>query len=239
MEHKLKSYAVEFRNRFGYNSSEPIDFISLLQQLDIITIFRNCEGFSGLSIKEGNNFFILVNAKHAIGRQNFTIGHELYHLFFDQNFETHKCVVGHFPKKDKNERMADIFASHLLIPENGISRMIPDNEDGKDKLSLATLLKIEQTYKCSRTALLMQLLKMKYISNDFKTQYSQNVKAGAIKHGYSTDLYEESEEKALLGAYSSLAYRLYNEDKISEGHFNELMMAIGVDINEIQENSND
>ena len=237
MEHKLKSYAVEFRNRFGYNSSEPIDFMSLLQQLDIITVFRNCESFSGLSIKEDNNFFILVNAKHAIGRQNFTIGHELYHLFFDHNFETHKCDVGHFPKKDKNERLADIFSSHLLIPEDGISRMIPDAEDGKDKLSLATLLKIEQTYKCSRTALLMQLFKMKYISNDFKTKYSKNIKVGAIKHGYSISLYEEGEEKALLGTYGSLAHKLFNEDRISEGHFNELMMAIGVDIDEIQGNN--
>ena len=214
MEHKLKSYAVEFRNRFGYNSSEPIDFISLLQQIDIITVFRNCDGFSGLSIKEGGNLFILVNSKHPIGRQNFTICHELYHLFFDPSFETHKCDVGHFPKTDKNERMADIFASHLLIPEDGISRMIPDEEDGKDKITLATLLKIEQTYKCSRTALLMQLLKMKYISNDFKAKYSQNVKAGAIAHGYSIDLYEEGQEKALLGAYDSLAHKLYNEDKI-------------------------
>lgn len=239
MEHKLKSYAVEFRNRFGYNSSEPIDFMSLLQQLDIITVFRNCEGFSGLSIKEDNNLFILVNAKHAIGRQNFTICHELYHLFYDQDFDTHKCDIGHSPKKDKNERMADVFASHLLVPEDGISRLIPEDEDGKDKLSLATLLKIEQTYKCSRSTLLMQLLKMKYISNDFKIVHSQNVRLNANRHGYSTALYEEGDEKALLGTYGSLAHKLYNEDRISEGHFNELMMAIGVDINELQDQNND
>ncbi len=239
MEHKLKSYAVEFRNRYGYNSSEPIDLISLLQQLDIITVFRKCEDFSGLSIKEGNNLFILVNATHAIGRQNFTICHEIYHLFFDMSFKTHKCNIEHFPEKDKNERMADIFASHLLIPEDGIARMVPDEEDGRDKISLATLLKIEHTYKCSRKALLKQLLKMKYISKEFEMQHSQNVKVGAIQHGYSKDLYEEGTEKALLGTYGSLANKLYNEGKISEGHFNELMMAIGVDINEIQENNND
>lgn len=236
MEFKLKSYTVEFRNRYGYNSSEPIDFISLLQQLDIITVFRNCNDFSGLSIKEDDNCFMLVNAAHSIGRQNFTIGHELYHLFYDKEFKTHKCNVGLFPTKDKNERMADIFASHLLIPEEGISRMIPDAEDGKDKLSLATILKIEQTYNCSRTALLKQLYKMKYISKEFHEKYAQNIKRGAISHGYSTKLYEPGEEKALLGSYGSLAHKLFDEEKISEGHFNELMMAIGVDINEIQSN---
>ncbi|MCG8412294.1 MAG: ImmA/IrrE family metallo-endopeptidase [Bacteroidales bacterium] len=239
MEHRLKSNAEEFRNRFGYNSSEPIDFTSFLQQLNIITVFRNCENFSGLSIKEGDNLFMLINAKYPIGRQNFTICHELYHLYFDPNFKTHKCNVGHFPKKDKNERMADIFASHLLIPEGGISRMIPAEEHGKDRITLGTLLKIEHTYKCSRAALLMQLFKMKYISDDFKEKYSHNIKSGAIKHGYPIDLYEEGQERALLGTYGSLAHKLYDEGKISEGHFNELMMAIGVDINEIQDNNND
>ena len=110
MEYKLKAYTTEFRNRFGYSSIEPIDFNSLLQQLDILTIFKNCDGFSGLCIKEGDSKFMLINASHSIGRQNFTIGHELYHLFYDKDFSTHRCQAGSFPKKQKNEWFADTFA---------------------------------------------------------------------------------------------------------------------------------
>jgi hypothetical protein len=42
-----------------------------------------------------------------------------------------------------------------------------------------------------------------------------------------------------VGAYGNLANRLYEEDKISEGHYRELLMAIGVDINEIREDEED
>jgi len=234
MEYRLKSYVIDFRNRFGYNSSEPINFVSLLQKLDILTVFKPLsEDFSGLSIKSGENRFMMVNSNHSLGRQNFTIGHELYHLFYDQEFVPHKCQTGLFPKKNINERMADIFASHLLLPEDGITRSIPEEEMGKDKITLATLLKIEQTYGSSRAALLTQLGKMGLTSKGFDEKYLNSVKSGARQHGFSTELYDHTTEKAILGTYGSLANKLFEMDQISESNYQELMLSIGIDVNEI------
>lgn len=234
MEYRLKSYAVDFRNHSGYNSTEPINFTSLLQKLDILTVVKSLsDDFSGLSIKFGENRFMLVNSNHSVGRQNFTIGHELYHLFYDKEFIPHKCQTGLFPKKNDNERMADIFASHLLLPEDGIIGLIPDEEMGKDKIKLATLLKIEQTYGSSRAALLTQLEKMGLTSKGFDEKYLTYVKTGARQHGYSTELYERTIEKAFLGTYGSLATKLFEKDQISESNYQELMKSIGVDVNEI------
>ena len=204
MEQKLKSLATEFRNRFGYNSTEPINFLSLLQRLDVLTVFKPLDDdFSGLSYKDGDNLFMMVNSTQSIGRQNFTIGHELYHLFYDKNFVPHKCKTGQFPKRNQNEFWADIFASHLLLPIDGISRMIPDDEFNKDAVRLGTLLKIEQTYRSSRAALLTQLGKMSLASRAYKDQFSTGVKNSALHYGYSTDLYEPSEETKVLGAYGT------------------------------------
>ena len=240
MEYKLKSQAVDFRNRFGYNSSEPINFLSLLQRIDILTIFKPLsDDFSGLSIKIDSNRFILVNSNQSVGRQNFTIGHEIYHLFYDDNFIPHKCKTGQFPRKNNSEKFADIFASHLLLPENGVIGLIPEAEMERDKIKLATLLKIEQTFGSSRKALLNQLVKMKLISKDFVAQNSVNIKMGAKKHGYNLDLYEPNNYKAILGSYGSLANKLYDDDKISEGHFSELLIAIGVEINELNADEKD
>jgi Zn-dependent peptidase ImmA (M78 family) len=234
MEYRLKSNVAEFRNRFGYNTTEPINFYSLLQKLDILTLFKPLsEDFSGLSIKSDENRFMLVNCNHSLGRQNFTIGHELYHLFYDKSFVTHKCQTGIFPRKNINEWMADLFSSHLLLPEDGIAQLIPDEEIGKDQIRLATILKIEQTYGSSRAALLTQLEKMGIISKSFIPKQSTNIKTGARQFGYFTELYEHTSEKAILGTYGSLANKLYEKDLISEGHYLELMMAIGVDVNEI------
>jgi len=234
MEYRLKSYVTDFRNRFGYNSSEPIDYISLLQKLDIITLFKPLsDDFSGLSIKSGNNKFMLVNSRNPVGRQNFTIGHELYHLYYDKQFIPHKCHTGLFPPKNVNERMADIFAAFLLLPEDGITQLIPEEELGKDLVKLSTLLKIEHTFSSSRLALLKQLEKMGLASKSYIDKYSVNIKSGAWQYGFSTDLYESTPERTILGTYGSLANKLYEEGKISEGHYQELMFSIGVDVNEI------
>ena len=63
--------------------------------------------------------------------------------------------------------------------------------------------------------------------------------SAALKHGYSIELYSKGEERALLGTYGSLANKLFQEEKISEGHYTELMMAIGIDINESFVNEED
>jgi Zn-dependent peptidase ImmA (M78 family) len=240
MEHLLKSQAIEFRNLYGYNSSEPVNLISLLQRIDILAVFKPLsEDFSGLSIKIDKNNFILINSNQSVGRQNFTICHEIYHLFYDQDFVPHKCKTGLFPTKNNSERYADIFASNLLLPEEGIIRLIPVDEMDRDKIRLATILKIEQTFGSSRLALLNQLLKMKLISRDFGSQFSAGIKRGAKQHGYSVDLYEPNQDKMILGVYGSLANQLFDDGKISEGHYRELLMAIGVDINELNADEED
>lgn len=122
MQFKLKAHAANFRSRFGYSNTEPIDFKNLLRKLDILTVFYpSGVDFSGLCINVEDNRFILVNSSQSIGRQNFTICHELYHLFYDTDFTPHKCQTGRFPKKDGSELKADLFASHLLLPEDGIT----------------------------------------------------------------------------------------------------------------------
>lgn len=234
MQFKLKANATNFRSRFGYSNTEPIDFRSLLRKLDILTVFHPLgENFSGLSIKVDDNFFILVNSRQSVGRQNFTIGHELYHLFYETNFEPHKCQVGRFPKKDEGELKADFFASFLLLPEDGIINMIPESEMEQDTIQLSTLLKIEHTYGSSRLALLRRLLNMKVITQKSYEDYSVHILKNAAQYGYSTELYKPTNEEIIIGPYGTLANKLYDTNRISEGHYRELLAAIGIDINEM------
>jgi len=233
MEFKLKALAANFRNRFGYSNTEPIDFKSLLWKLDILTVFSPLgDDFSGLSIKVVDEMFILVNSSQSVGRQNFTICHELYHLFYDTDFVPHKCQAGRFPKNG-SELKADLFASYLLLPEDGITNMIPESEMYNDSIQLSTLLKIEHTYGSSRMALLVRLLRMKLVTQTTIEKYSVNILRNARQYGYLCDLYTHTNEKLIIGPYGTLANKLFDENKISEGHYRELLAAIGIDINEI------
>lgn len=233
MEFKLKAHAANFRSRYGYSNTEPIDFKSLLWKLDILTVFNPLdEDFSGLSIKEEENYFILVNSNQSVGRQNFTICHEIYHLFYDSDFVPHICQTGKFLKTG-TELKADLFASFLLLPEDGITNMIPEEEIACDRIQLPTLLKIEHTYGASRLALLLRLKGMKIITQATVDKYTQNIQRQARQYGYSCNLYNRTHEKLIIGPYGTLANNLFDQNKISEGHYRELLAAIGIDVNEI------
>ncbi len=231
VDYKIKHEANELRQQLGYTDNEPIRFKSLLLKENIVTYFTPLDDdFSGMAIKANNKAFILANSNHSLGRQHFTISHELYHLFVDENFKSHKCQTAKFDSKDKGEYIADKFASYFLLPENGVLEMIPEQEMKKDKISLATIIRIEQYYACSRTALANRLFFMGLLSKKARDSVCVYVKKSAQLHGYSLKLYEPGNEGELWGNYGELARRLFDNEQISEGHYGSLLADIGIDI---------
>ena len=91
----------EFRADNGLSSSEPVSLKSLLLKLNVLTVFRPLsENFSGMCLKDKSGHrFMLINSNHPRGRQNFTIAHELYHLFIEEKPTPHKCNPGYGKNK--------------------------------------------------------------------------------------------------------------------------------------------
>lgn len=229
----LEKKSDEFRKIHGIGSHDPIRLKSLLSQLNVITIYKPLSGeFSGMAIKidDDNNSirFILVNSNHSRGKQHFTICHELYHLFMQEGFNSMACNTGQFSRNSGQEYDADRFASYLLLPESGIKALIPYEEMGKDKISLKTLLKIEHFYSCSRAALLYRLKDLELISSFKYNEYCSEVILSAVKHGYSTDLYEPGNANQVVGDYGILARELFDKEKISETHYFTLLQDLGM-----------
>jgi Zn-dependent peptidase ImmA (M78 family) len=230
MHIKIEKEASEFRNINGFTSSDPIRLKSLLIKLNVITLFKPLsENFSGMAVKVGNNRFILINSNHSLGRQHFSICHELYHLYIQENFTPHHCSAGIFNKKDYTEFNADLFAAYLLIPKDGIVGLIPDEQLNKDKITLETILKIEHYFSCSRSALLNRLHEMQLISTKKVEEFKKNIILTAGKYGYDNSLYKPGNENTVIGDFGTLAKQLFDNEKISEGHYSELMNSIGFD----------
>lgn len=237
----LEKYAAEFRTKNGYSNKESIHLKSLLRKLGVLAVFRPLEmDISGMAIKVGdNNRFMLINTARTLGHQHFTICHELYHLFIQQNFESQICHVGLFNKRDKEEFNADLFAAKFLIPEEGILAMVPDKELAKSKVSLSTILTIEQYFSCSRRALLNRLFELKLVDKLEAEAYKENIRAGAVKHGMPTKLYEKDELSEVIGDYGNLARKLYEKENISESHYFSLLEDLGVDLSELGSNGDE
>jgi len=228
----LRKQAAEFRQLNGFNNTEPIRVTSLLMKLNVLTVFKKLgENISGMSVKvDDENKFMVINSEKTLGRQHFTICHELYHLFLQSDFASMMCNAGEFPAKDRLEYKADIFASYLLIPDDGLLSQIPVNELSKNKISIETIVKLEQYFSCSRNALLVRLDKMKLIDYTNYEKFLKNVSLSAIMLGYDTRLYVKGNVGKIIGDYGEIAKRLFENNKMSEQHYIALMHDIGIDI---------
>ncbi|MBX3165096.1 MAG: ImmA/IrrE family metallo-endopeptidase [Bacteroidetes bacterium] len=233
----LEARANKFRVDCGIDHDAAIDLFKLLESLNVITAFLPMgENFSGMALKTATEKFMLVNSNQQVGRQNFTIGHELYHLFIQEGFTFEISKKGFFNKKEREEYNADVFSSCFLMPEAGIIQLIPEEELAwGGKISLATIIKLEQYFGVSRRALLWRLDKVGLIKFGDYEAYLSGVKKSATEHGYTTVLYTATNTERVIGDYGVLTKALFDNERISETHYHNLMKDIFVDTDNIEE----
>lgn len=222
----------KFRQTVGLSDSEAVNLKSLLLKLNVLTIYRPLsEDFSGMSLKSGEKRFMLVNSNHPKCRQHFTIAHELYHLYIDPNPTPHNC--GAEGKKNDTEQSADAFAQMFLMPADGVRQMIPDIEILEGRVSLASVLRIGHYFSVSYSAVLNRLYDLKLINRDQRDAFKvYPVKKTAREYGYDITLYEPGNENLVIGDFGEKARQLFDMEKISEGHYMELLHKIGIDDSE-------
>lgn len=225
----LDCKAGEFRQSIGLSEAEAVNLKSLLLKLNVLTVFRPLsDRFSGMSLKSpGGERFMLINCNQPRSRQNFTIAHELYHLFIEKNPVPHNCEVE--GAKCESEQCADAFALLFLIPYKGLLQMIPKSELESHKISLGTVIRLEHYFSVSRKAILNRLVDTKFISR-VERDYFQSIPviSSAREYGYDTSLYREGNKNLIIGDFGEKARKLYDEGKISEGHYRELLTKIGI-----------
>jgi Zn-dependent peptidase ImmA (M78 family) len=241
IESIAKKEASEFRQKHGLTSDEPIRLESLLLKENVLTIFAPLsENFSGMAIKYENDKFMLINCNQTIGRQNFSIAHELYHLFVQKDFVPKLSRAGNFDKKDKVEYQADNFAVYLLMPENGIYSLIPDDELRSKELGIRTLLKISSYYQVSWEFTLNRLVNLNIILKPYRESLQQfkelhGIKKLALMYGGDESLYKAGNNNLVIGEYASIAKSLFDYEKISEINYLNMMFEIGLEPSDLNE----
>lgn len=228
----VENQVSRFRQQVGLSDTEAVNLKSLLLKLNVLTVYRPLsEKFSGMSLKSGEQRFMLINSNQPRCRQHFTIAHELYHLFVDPNPMPHNCSAE--GKKNDTEQCADAFAQMFLMPADGVRQLIPDNELISGHVSLASVLRIEHYFSVSHAAVLNRLHDLKLIDRNARELYQQYpVKKTARAYGYDTALYESGNEGLVIGNFGEKARKLFEEEKISEGHYMELLHKIGINDSE-------
>jgi Zn-dependent peptidase ImmA (M78 family) len=227
----IESQVSRFRQSVGLSDAEAVNIKSLLLKLNVLTIFRPLsDSFSGMSLKGADKKFILVNSNQPRCRQHFTIAHELYHLYIESSSMPHNCSEE--GKKSESEQCADAFALMFLMPADGVRQLIPEDELKSGNVSMASILRIEHYFSTSHTAVLNRLFDLNLISRTDRDNYMHiPIVRTAREYGYDISLYNPGNEGLVIGNFGEKARKLFDAEKISEGHYLELLHKIGIDDN--------
>ena len=220
---EIEHLAIDLRKRFGEDGYSPIDVFALVQRIPNLTLIKYPLGehISGYCRKTKHTNIIVINSSHTKGRQRFSLSHELYHLFYDDSMTSFVC--SNFNNKSENERKADLFASYFLMPPVSLFEMYKQFK----QIALNYIISIEQYYQISHVATLYRLLNDKKITNEQLEDYKVNVIISAKNLGYSEDLYTKSSDATkyiVLGKYIKDAQALLENNKISNGKFEEILL---------------
>ncbi|MCQ2235293.1 MAG: ImmA/IrrE family metallo-endopeptidase [Paludibacteraceae bacterium] len=221
--------AMQMRSTLRAGSCEPLNMKTILRQLRVMAVYRPLsEELWGLSLKtsDGNHRFMLINSNVTRGSQHFTIAHELFHLYYDEEPRPHFC--GQEMMKDSSERNANLFASALLMPREGLVANLPVDELTNKEVSIGTALRLEQLYGVSHTTFVVRLKELNMVSPSCTDRLMNvSIRREAAMSGLDGSLYQPGNKGLIIGDFGAKARKLFEEERISEGHYLELLNMIG------------
>ena len=222
---ELEKLALKLRKKWGEDDYSPVDIFALSLLRDELTIVKMSmpEIMSGMCVKADQDIIIALNSSMSLGRQRFTLAHELYHAYYDETMTTFICQ-----KKESSlvsEKEADIFASYFLMP--GLALDYFQEEKGFNQWNLRSIITAEQFFGMSHRAMLFRLLSEGQITKTDYEEYSTiPVLRMAYYMGYSSKLYSASsddEKYGCMGNYIRKVQEAYDRGLIGDGKRDELL----------------
>ena len=120
----------------------------------------------------------------SVGRQRFSLAHELYHLYFDDSTvnAVSPIMIG---SGDENEKKADQFASYFLIPSSSLYGMVENIKENENKkhLTVEEIIRIEQYYGVNHKAMIYRLLNEGYLKSEQIKDMEVGIIETAVKLG--------------------------------------------------------
>ena len=221
--------AEQLKKSLDIDVNSPVDIVSIALRIEKLSIvhYPLGENISGMCIKgKRSERIIAINSQMSLGRQHFSIAHEFYHLFYDEDMTT--VCARSIDDGNEKERTADLFASYFLIPnadfKSGIKSMLGDGK----KIDINEIVKLEQVYGVSHHCMLIRLRKNGLINeSDLEKFYNARPAPIARSLGYSTVLYCPNPEEKQYGTYGFHIDQIseaYGKKLISDGKYEELLL---------------
>lgn len=233
---EIKKASKEFRQSLGLDDEifHEDTLLKLLEEKKYYIFYENFgrESISGAAYRKNNLNFILLNNSQSLGRQNFTLSHELGHLVI------HNKDVFDLDEEDKAlEREANIFASHFLLPEDQVKFKLGAIKN----ITKFDILMISQYFRVSFSAAAIRLsniygkrkmpenydeINVYKIINNYEEEGDQLAKNLELDDSLYRPTHKTVYPKKKI---MTKVVRLYQDGKISFGKFNEIIDILGMD----------
>jgi len=225
----LCTKALSLRKELGEDTISPIDIFSLALTIPQLTLvfYPMGDHVSGMCIKNDGNPVIAVNSNMSVGRQRFSIAHELFHLYFDENKQSTVCAIK-IGSGNEVERVADQFASYFLMPPVALSEAIKKMSSSTANLGIKEIVKLEQYFGVSRLSMLCRLIIDNKLTLQQSEQFRQGVIRSAVNLGYDDSLYKplpENKQYKTYGYYIQQAEEIFEKDLVSNGKYEQLLLS--------------
>jgi Zn-dependent peptidase ImmA (M78 family) len=225
----LCTKALSLRKELGVDSTSPIDIFSMVHTITHLTLvfYPMGDRLSGMCIKNDGNPVIAINSSMSVGRQRFSMAHELFHLYFDSNEQSTVCAI-RIGDGNTIEQEADQFASYFIIPPVALSDELKKIQNNvEDKLTIKEIVKLEQYFGISRQAILSRLIEENKLTYKRAEEFRQGVIRSAINLGYDDTLYKplpKNKQYMTYGYYIQQAKDVQEKSLVSNGKYEQLLL---------------
>lgn len=218
--------AKEARARLGEDACSPLDVFALVLQIPKLTLARVDLGkhIAGMTLKSNATNVIAINSTFPLGRQRFSLAHELYHLWYDN--DKNSISIAEYNSKSEVEKKANAFAAYFLVPFSALKTKA-DEINLKSQVTVENVIKLEQFFGISHSAMVWRLFNDNYINANQRKQLEEiQVTQTAKLLGYDTLLYQPLllQQQRTYGYYIEQTQKLLAKGIISQGKYEELLL---------------
>lgn len=148
--------AFDTRKRVGLTYDVPVCVYGIVEKLGVSLWLQGGGSFGGMYVKSANAIF--VPSLRPAPRQAFTCAHELGHWYYGHGskLDAYKENVD-CGERDDEERLADLFAGHLLMPPKAVAKAFNVRKISADACSPIDFFRVVSQLGVGYTTLLSHM----------------------------------------------------------------------------------
>ena len=219
-----ESIASNERNRLGLGDGPIGDLYAILEADAGLRVFAAplaTPQLAGLfQFRSDLGGCVAINSTHPEARRRWTLAHEYCHFLVDRNRGEINILRGG-RKVAAQERLADAFAKHFLIPATGLGRRFDDIRRATEgRVSPADVLQLAHTYRVSFESLMRRLEELGRLPRGaYKDLLDRGFRTSDAKRHVSFS--SADPDPVLPRRYELLAAYAFDRDLITEGQLTE------------------